>query len=371
MFVLCYTCAKDSVENCTHSAEERSFLGTFVVDELRLAVAKGYTILEIFEAWEYEIQIGVFSQYVNCFLKQKQEASGFPSWCDTEERKQEYIRLYMEKEGVELDYLQINKNPGRRSSAKLCLNSFWGKFGENPATKSKIEIVTESQKFFEMVMSATIRITKVIVLNDVSLLVSYENIDDARENLNTISVAVAAYTTCGARLKLYSYLDLLAQRVLYYDTDSVIFTQKEDEPDVETGDYLGDLTDEVREYGTGAYISEFVSGGPKNYAFEVTTPTTHSKSYVVKAKGFTLNQRNLEIINFNSMKQMVLESENQNRLDDFCDTAQTLITRNNKIVRKGMANLYSREEVKLYKLHYKKRKESGNFTSVPWGYKTD
>jgi hypothetical protein len=311
MFVLCYTCARDSIENCTHSAEERSFLGTFVVDELRLAVTKGYTILEIFEGWEYEVQVGVFSQYVNRFLKQKQEASGFPSWCDTEERKQEYIRLYMEKEGVELDYGQIQKNPGKRSSAKLCLNSFWGKFAENPATKSKVEIVTESQKFFELVMSPTVRIIKVIILNDQSLLVSHENIDDARENLNTINVSVAAYTTCGARLKLYSCLELLGQRVLYYDTDSVIFTQKEGEPDVETGDYLGDWTDELREYGPGAYISEFVSGGPKNYAFEVTVPTTHSKSYVVKAKGFTLNQRNLQVVNFNSMKQMVLQSENQ------------------------------------------------------------
>jgi hypothetical protein len=32
---------------------------------------------------------------------------------------------------------------------------------------------------------------------------------------------------------------------------------------VETGDYLGDLTDELEEFGSGSYIEEFVSGVPK------------------------------------------------------------------------------------------------------------
>jgi len=28
-------------------------------------------------------------------------------------------------------------------------------------------------------------------------------------------------------------------------------------------DYLGDLTDELEEFGSGSYIEKFVSGGPK------------------------------------------------------------------------------------------------------------
>jgi hypothetical protein len=34
-------------------------------------------------------------------------------------------------------------------------------------------------------------------------------------------------------------------------------------------DYLGDLTEELKEYGAGYHIEEFVSVGPKNYAFSV------------------------------------------------------------------------------------------------------
>jgi len=43
-----------------------------------------------------------------------------------------------------------------------------------------------------------------------------------------VNVAVAAYVTIQARLKLYGYLSKLGKYVLYYD--SVIYVQKVDEP---------------------------------------------------------------------------------------------------------------------------------------------
>jgi len=39
------------------------------------------------------------------------------------------------KQGIVLDKLDIKQNSGLRSVAKLCLNSFWGKFGQ-PLDKS-------------------------------------------------------------------------------------------------------------------------------------------------------------------------------------------------------------------------------------------
>ena len=87
-------------------------------------------------------------------------------------------------------------------------------------------------------------------------------------------MAVAAYVTTQTRLKLYENLSKLGDSVLYCDTDSVIYIQSVDEPPkVETGYYVGDLTDELEEFGSGSYI-EFVSCGPKNYAFSVFSPTT-------------------------------------------------------------------------------------------------
>lgn len=55
IFSLCYTCTKDiNIEKCCHTPEERMLHGTYVADELRLAVRKGYVIRKIYEAWEYQ-----------------------------------------------------------------------------------------------------------------------------------------------------------------------------------------------------------------------------------------------------------------------------------------------------------------------------
>ena len=62
------------------------------------------------------------SLMMRCFLKMKQKASGWPSWCQTEETKRKYIREYKRKEGINLDPARIKNNPGLRSLAELMLN---------------------------------------------------------------------------------------------------------------------------------------------------------------------------------------------------------------------------------------------------------
>ena len=87
---------------------------------------------------------------------------------------------------------------------------------------------------------------------------------------------------------MYRFLDRLQERAIYCDTDSVIYIQPKDEPSlIETGDKLGDMTSELR---PSEFISEFVSGGPKNYAYRVMTGGTGEvqKKTVCKLRGITL-----------------------------------------------------------------------------------
>jgi hypothetical protein len=53
---------------------------------------------------------GIFTEYVNTFLKIKQEASSWPEWCKTKEDQQMYINNYYEKEGTWLTAEHIKKN---------------------------------------------------------------------------------------------------------------------------------------------------------------------------------------------------------------------------------------------------------------------
>ena len=81
------------------SDAERAISRTWVLDELRLALTKGYKVLEIHEVYEYAVtqydtssgEGGLFVDCINTFLKLKAEASGFPSWVRTPSDKDRYI----------------------------------------------------------------------------------------------------------------------------------------------------------------------------------------------------------------------------------------------------------------------------------------
>ena len=277
-FSLCRTCADfENQSECICSEEERAITGTWCTPEIQMATSKGYRILKVYEVFhfaessKYDVgscEGGLFAQYVNMFLKIKQEASGFPVGCDTEEAKRKYIQEYKTKEGIHLDYDKIQKNPGLRCLAKLCLNSFWGKFGQRLGMQQSTFLhESEADRFFQMLSDPT----KVphnfhIVSRDI-LHLEWSNNPLFTAFDNKTNIFLASFTTMWARLKLYSVLDTLKENVLYFDTDSVIFkTQKNDDLSyLPIGNYLGELTNEIS--AQDGYIVEFVSGGPKNYAY--------------------------------------------------------------------------------------------------------
>jgi hypothetical protein len=140
---------------CTHSDEEWCIFGTWVVDEVRKAVDMGYRLVEMCEIWEYNVTCfeketnsgGLFADYVNMFLKLKQESTGYPSWVHSEEHKDRHIENYWRAEGIALDKAFISDNVGHRSLAKLKLNSMWGKWAQNQS-KTQTTIVDSEKEFY-------------------------------------------------------------------------------------------------------------------------------------------------------------------------------------------------------------------------------
>ncbi len=129
MFPLCKTCADTCHQApCTHSDNERAIQGTWCSVELEKALEKGYQILRLHEVWHFpSTSNDLFRDYIDTFLKIKQESSGYPKNCVTEEQKQQYVEEYYEREGIQLDREKIEYNSGMRALSKLMLNSFWGK----------------------------------------------------------------------------------------------------------------------------------------------------------------------------------------------------------------------------------------------------
>ena len=138
VFGLCRTCMESGdSESCSHDDSQRVLHGCWVSDELKLALNKGYRIQKVFQIWDFDMlesdktgSGGIFDSYVNPFLKIKQEASGYPSDCVTEEQTMAYIDDYERHEHIRLDPNKIKYNPGLRWVSKILLNSLYGKFAQ-------------------------------------------------------------------------------------------------------------------------------------------------------------------------------------------------------------------------------------------------
>ena len=401
---------------------ERAILGTWCHVELMKAIEKGYEVLKIHEVWHWDQTTDeLFKDYVDTFLKIKQEASGYPKDCVTDEQKQRYIDEYYEHEGIRLDPNKIEYNPGLRSLAKLALNSLWGRLfllfvnvipslaqlvergtvvkkkltsqglRFNPGTGDlffistrsltvisspctrlefipiifigkfaqrsnliKTKMVTEPKEFFDFLYSSEFEVSDARLVNDETVEVHYRNVGEFAEQNNKVNIVIAAFTTAYARLKLYDLLDLLQERVLYYDTDSDIYVHEPGKPDPPLGNYLGDLTDEL----DGDYITTFVSGGPKNYAH-----VTNKGKSQTKIRGITLDYATTGKLNPCVMRGLV-------HLHVNCHTeAKVTVDIPFKITRdKKEKNIITKRMKKDYRIVYNKRVITENYGTVPYGY---
>ena len=205
------------------------------------------------EVWNFpKKSSNLFTGYIDTFLKIKQETSGWPSWCQPEEQKRQYIREYERKEGIKMDRKKIRKNTGLRSLAKLMLNSFckyrvlqfqhflfclrlrifffitWCKFGQRDNTP-QVELVEDPERYFQLLTCQSTQVKNDQFFNDECVEVYYRQGDGFLSTSDKTNVVIAAITTAHVLLKLYSVLERLQTRVLYFDTDSVIFTSQPDE----------------------------------------------------------------------------------------------------------------------------------------------
>ncbi|XP_066437432.1 uncharacterized protein [Eleutherodactylus coqui] len=300
MFPLCYTCALNSLSDpCSHTDEERSIVGTWCTIELEMAVEKGYRIAHTYEIWHFpETSDNLFASYIELHLRDKQEASGFPSWCTDDDKKNAYIDSFLQKEGVQLRKEEIGVNPAKRQISKLFLNSLWGKFAQKsnlPCTN----IVTDPDKLFEYVFLPQYEISGLNFIDDETANVTWKYAKEHHTVNKNTNIFIACFTTAYARLELYSLLDRLQERCLYHDTDSVMFVHREGDWNPPLGDYLGELTSEIPD---DTHITEFVSAGPKTYGYKLNTGKT-----VLKVKGITLNTSATQVVNFDSLKDLVLD----------------------------------------------------------------
>ena len=374
LFPLCDACARLQLAECPdHSDQERAIHGAWITPELERALQRGYRIVAWDEVHHYprstqfqpenpegESNAGLFAEYINEQLKIKLEASGWPDGVESEEEKLAYIEEIYQKEGVRLDKDRIEFNAGLRLIGKLDLNTLWGKFGQRPDLMQTV-LISDPEEYFRLDEDPTVEMGTPIVLSDDVICVNYKRMDDWVPQLLNTNPVIASFVAGYGRLHLLGFMDKLGSHLFYGDTDSVIFCWDfaKGEPPLQLGRFLGDLTSEMRPQH---YAREFVSTGPKSYAYKVYD--LESGAHVgtpLKMKGIALKSKVQELINFASMKQQVDLFINGERGDVEVDDVQ--------IRRAGLGRIQTVYGRKHFKAVLNKRVVLKDYFMVPFGYR--
>lgn len=279
----------------------------YTMVELRKALELKYKIVEVYETHIYKSQKGLFTSYIDKLFELKNKFS---------------------QEG----------NQGKKAITKLLLNSLWGKFGQKDINKK--EEYVELKKFLNM--AKKFNIIDFEELSNDKVFVQYNEDETENLHLNNSNPAIASYTTSHARLVLYEAMEKLGTRVLYHDTDSLIYKGEQVIPE---GKGIGEWELETE-------VDEFVSIGAKSYAYK------HNETTVVKSKGF-----NSEWIKFDDYKEIVDSYKNPKKirkklyLNDF----------HMKRTKDGITNIGL---IKKLDWVYDKRQITDDMTiTYPFGYK--
>jgi hypothetical protein len=237
----------------------------------------------------------------------------------------------------------------------------FGKWGQR-TDLSQTKVITDAITFLEMLKSPHLEIQAVVPIAEDKLIVSYKNLENADIPYEFTNLAMSAFISSWARLKLYEMLETIGiERLLYCDTDSVMYVQKRSEPDLlHIGNYLGELTDEIE---PGWEICTFIGLGPKNYCYkEKEIAKENSFRTTCKIRGITLNYRARQRINFDHFYNMVKN-----------ETEKVILTNPNAIRRKLGYTIISVAECKTHQntLNKRKRKnpeDDDDYDTLPYGY---
>lgn len=316
------------------------FIRTWCSPEIKEALKLGYEILEIYEIiyWE-ESSSHLFDDFLRFGIENKIYASDFskeeiPSVVEENKMGLMPFESYMddwkmEKQGhfnfcCDLNPELFKFSGPTRQLLKLCINSFFGRFGM-AGQQSKTEDFTKDEagiglkKMASFFQSADNKdINKFLNLKN-KWQITYVDKDDEQMGNNTC-LPVASFTTSYSRILLHRIMRQVGyENVVYSDTDSVIFRYNPNKSTVGNeiickngnkiilNSVLGGLTDELEGKGM---ITEFYALAPKTYSYEITTPLGKTKCKC-KAKGYTLDNIVGKIINIDSMRYLINEGFNE------------------------------------------------------------
>ena len=274
-------------------------IGVWFTEEIYLAMSQGYVVDEIYEIYHFEKNAcsdTLFRGYMSFFLRLKQESEGWKKCgasCDnpSDEEKQRVIQKLYEENGCigRMRADKVAKNDVKRALAKLNLNCLWGKFAQQDEGKTHHKIIVNYEQWCKDIHCNPAVVRPSIKYREMNggIYMAYYKTHTVRDKVNPkVNVWIASAVTAHARCILHNQMIKVGpERVIYCDTDSVVFLKARDDPVQYTGRGLGKWTNETDE---GDEILEFMGLAPKCYY----KSEKNNASGCMKAKGVRLTISN-------------------------------------------------------------------------------
>jgi hypothetical protein len=170
--------------------------------------------------------------YVNTFLKIKQENSGHPSWCQSESDFEDFEKF----KGIQLNQNKICVNEGFRSIRKFLLNSLLSRYCLQ-TNKIKYAMISSLKELYNFLLNNFFQVHDIQFLNEFKAQIFYSEREELHLGGKDSNVVKGSFVTCYGRMRLYEEMFKIDERVLYFDTDSIIFISKEKHYEPELADY--------------------------------------------------------------------------------------------------------------------------------------
>ena len=116
-------------------------------------------------------------------------------------------------------------------------------------------MLKDPEQFAQHIFGDAYDVTHFSFVSEDVALIQWRHADGYGGQTRDMNVFLGAFTTAHSRLELCDLMDKLGDRLLYSNTDSVVFVFKDGDWEPSLGPYLGDLTDEI---GGGDYHRIFL-----------------------------------------------------------------------------------------------------------------
>lgn len=266
------------------------FTGVFTINAINVALAHGYVMNEVFRVDIYKMAPSLWEDLTIDFTIGKMCASEAEP---DEKRRQELVQFF-DKHFEAGDRIartfgcgKWGKNELRRSVYKILNNCGWGKHCQAAIKDQKILANYGAKDGEERVYAMYANVsTGISSLKNVTPFT--DNVfcytfteDTAKPNLANSYLAAGAHVPDYGRLTLWKQMHALGKRVIYNDTDSVVYHYVPGEYEVEQGDMWGQWEEEKI---SKAGIRVFAAFGAKSYA------VVAKGMELLKLKGISVNR---------------------------------------------------------------------------------